>query len=253
MSLVPRALPPPGQTAFLLDLDGTLLDIAPTPDSVVVAPGLVETLRHLRNRLGGAVAVVTGRPVEQVDALLGDAVYAVAGEHGGAFRFAPGAKLERPSLATPPSDWFDEAELIAADYPGALLERKARGFVFHFRAVPSAGPELRSAAQSLIASRNNEFQLMPAHMAWEVRPYGADKGRAVRALMQRAPFTGRRPIFLGDDVTDLDGMDAARSFNGVGLYVPDTFGSPARVRAWLAACASPAAARAWPVPEPPGE
>ena len=97
------SLPPIGRAALLLDLDGTLLDIAPTPDAVVVPdelPGVLRTLRHL---LGDAVAVVTGRPVETIDRLLGDAVFAVAGEHGGAVRHAPGAALERPALPEPPA------------------------------------------------------------------------------------------------------------------------------------------------------
>ena len=94
-------LPPFAASALLLDFDGTLVDLAPTPDAVVVAPGFRETLRRLRDRLGGALAVITGRPVETVDALLGDAPYAVAGEHGGAVRHAPGEALIRPSLPSP--------------------------------------------------------------------------------------------------------------------------------------------------------
>src|ERR1700735_1339403 len=93
--------PPLERAALLLDLDGTLLDIAPAPDEVVVPPGLLDVLHALRRLLGDALAVVTGRPVETIDALLGDAVFAVAGEHGGAIRHAPGAELERPPLPAP--------------------------------------------------------------------------------------------------------------------------------------------------------
>src|SRR4051812_33274818 len=135
---MPLSLPPLDRTALLLDLDGTLLDIAPRPDAVVVPPGLPDVLRTLRHMLGDALAVVTGRPVETVDALLGDAVFAVAGEHGAAIRHAPGATLERPLLPAPPPTMLDAAERLVAAYPGALLEPKARGFTLHFRAVPTA-------------------------------------------------------------------------------------------------------------------
>jgi trehalose 6-phosphate phosphatase len=230
-------LPPFERTALLLDLDGTLLDIAPAPDKVVVPPGLTDTLRALRQRLEGALAVVTGRPVETVDALLGDAPYAVAGEHGGAIRRAPGEMLERPVLPAPPEAWLAEAERLAATFPGVILERKVRGFGFHFRAAPEAGPVLHDALRAMLAN-SNSFQLLQGIMMWEVRPIGVDKGNAVTALQARSPFTGRLPVFIGDDVTDEDGIKAARAMGGEGLWVPDVFGDAAGVRDWLEAVAS---------------
>lgn len=235
-------LPPFERTALLLDMDGTLLDLAPRPDAVVVAPGLVDTLRILRGRLDGALAIVTGRPIETVDALFGDAPQAVAGEHGGAVRHQPDGAVERPPLPAPPDLWIEAAERLAASHPGALLERKARGFALHYRAVPHAGPLFHAALASLLAERD-DFQLLPALMLWEVRPRGADKGSAVHALMARAPFTGRLPLFIGDDVTDEDGMAVARAMGGAGLRVDAAFGTPAGVRAWLHQAAAIAA---WP-------
>jgi trehalose 6-phosphate phosphatase len=235
MSMPP--LPRFERTALLLDLDGTLLDIAPAPDLVVVPPELIDSLRTLRNRLDGALAVITGRPVETVDALLGDAVYAVAGEHGGAIRHAPGETLERPALPAPPQGWLDEAEHLAAAFPGVILEHKVRGFGFHFRAMPEAGPALYDALCAMLAG-STEFQLLPGIMLWEVRPLGVDKGSAVDALQARPPFSGRLPVFVGDDVTDQDAIKAAGAMGGVGLWVPDVFGDAAGVRAWLAAVAS---------------
>lgn len=231
----PPAVPPRFSThALFLDMDGTLLDIAPTPDAVRVAPGLLGDLRVVRDRLGGALAIVTGRPVEQVDALLGDVPHAVAGEHGGAIRHAPHALAERPVLPAAPPDWLAAAEAMVAAHPGALLERKRRGFVVHYRGAPDAGPELGAALRALMAPAGETFRLMPAHMAWEVKPHGADKGTAVQALMARAPFAGRRPVFIGDDVTDEDGMRVARTAGGAGLRIPDVFADAAAVRAWLA-------------------
>jgi trehalose 6-phosphate phosphatase len=229
-------LPPIARSALLLDLDGTLLDIAPAPDKVMVPSGLRGTLHALRPLLGDALAVITGRPVETIDALLGDAPFAVAGEHGGAIRHGPGLALERPNLPAPSEAWLAAAGRIAAAHPGALLERKARGFAMHFRAVPSAGPELHDALAALLAE-SADFELLAGQMMWEVRPRGVDKGTAAARLMARAPFLGRLPVFIGDDVTDEDGIAEASALGGVGLRVPDTFGDAAGVRAWLEATA----------------
>ena len=246
----PGTLPLPGQSALLLDLDGTLLDIAPTPEEVRVPPGLLDTLQRLRNHLGGALAVVTGRPIAQIDGLLGGVPYAVAGEHGGAIRHAPGAPVVRASLPDPPVEWTTEAARIVEAHPGASLEQKQRGLVFHYRAVPDAGPALRDAALALIAPQARQFGVMEASMAWEVRPLGVDKGVAVAALMTDAPFAGRLPIFIGDDVTDEDGMRAAQGMHGAGLRVQDWFTDPPGVRAWLARCADAldGGTAEWPAP-----
>jgi trehalose 6-phosphate phosphatase len=231
------ALPPFERSALLLDLDGTLLDIAPAPDKVVVPPDLPGVLRRLRQRLGDAVAVVTGRPVETVDALLGDAVYAVAGEHGGAIRRTPDSILERPRLAPPPDAWLVEAGRMAAAHPGALLERKARGLALHFRGAPDAEQTFRDGLTALLHDRD-DFELLSGHMIWEIRPRGIDKGKAVFELMEHAPFRDRLPVFLGDDVTDKDGIAAAEARGGAGIWVPDAFGDASGVRAWLSALAA---------------
>ena len=229
-------LPSRHQTALLLDLDGTLLDIAPRPDAVVVPPGLLDTLRRLRTSFREALAVVSGRPVEQIDTLLHDAPYAVAGEHGGTIRHAPGETIERADLPRPPDAWLEEAARIVELNPGALLERKEHGFVLHYRAAPELGSRLKDALTPLVAG-SERFVLMPARKAWEVKPRAADKGIAVAKLMERAPFAGRLPLFIGDDVTDEDGIAVAEQHGGAGLRVPATFGDAAGVRAWLAKAA----------------
>ncbi len=231
-------LPPPDRCALLFDLDGTLLDIAPTPESVVVAPGLPEGLLALRRRCGDALAVVTGRPVAQVDALLPGVPFAVSGEHGCATRHAPDEPLLRASLPHPPAAWAETARALAATHPGTRVEEKSHGFVLHYRAAPEHGPALGAALERLLAEGDAPFRLMAAKMAWEVRPAAADKGVAVRALMTRPPFAGRLPVFLGDDVTDEDGIAAAEAMGGLGLRVPDSFGDAAGVRAWIAELAS---------------
>jgi trehalose 6-phosphate phosphatase len=233
---VSTLLPPFGNAALLLDLDGTLLDLMPTPDAVVVPPGLTGDLRTVRTGLNNALAIVTGRPIEVVDDLLGDAPHAVAGEHGGAIRPSPGAAIERPDLKPPPGAWIDRAQALAAAHPGSMFEQKVRGFGIHFRLAPDAGPEIYDVLSGLVAG-SPDFELMRGLFLWEVRPRGVDKGHAVTSLMRRPPFLGRVPVFAGDDVTDQDGIRAVRAMGGVGLWVPDVFGGAGGVRAWLHATA----------------
>ncbi len=214
-------------------MDGTLLDFAARPMEVVVPPTLPGTLSRLVAELGGALAVITGRPVDQVDTLLPGIVPVIAGEHGGAFRPAPGAELLRPDLPPLPPGMLAEAEAFASLHPGVLLEHKARGVVLHYRLAPGAGAAVTAAVERWVAPFSDRFQSMPAHLAWEIRPRGADKGSAVEAVMALPAFAGRIPVFIGDDVTDEDGMAVARRMGGAGLFVPAVFGSPGEVRAWL--------------------
>jgi trehalose 6-phosphate phosphatase len=226
------------QPAYLLDLDGTLIDIAPTPGAVVVPPDLITTLRTLRNRFGDAVAIVTGRPVAQVDQLLGNAPYAVAGEHGAALRLAPGQPITMQTLPAVPEAWLARAHALVAAHAGTAYEPKAHGFVLHYRAAPQHGPALREALEALLEAGPRGFALLGAKMACEVRPQGVDKGGAVRALMAQPPFAGRRPVYVGDDVTDEDGIAAACALGGEGLRVGSDFTDAAAVRAWLAGLAA---------------
>ncbi len=225
-------LPPFKRTALLLDIDGTLLDFAPRPETVIVPPTLRATLGRLRAALGGALGVISGRAIEQIDHLLGEAPYAVAGEHGGAIRHAPGAAMERPDLPLVADAWVEAARQEARAHPGARVETKPHGLVLHYRGAPHAGPGFGAMLRRLLA-RSPRFELLDGNMAWEVRPRGVDKGTAVAALMARPPFAGRLPVFVGDDVTDHDAIRAARAMGGAGLLVADAFGGPAEVRAWL--------------------
>lgn len=225
-------LPAFARAALLLDIDGTLLDFAPTPESVVVPTTLTTSLRRLKPALGGALGVISGRAIEQIDRLLGDAPEAVAGEHGGAIRHAPGAPTERPELPVLPRAWVEAARQEAGAHPGARLETKAHGFVLHYRGAPSAGSQFGTMLRRLVAD-SPRFELLDGNMAWEIRPRGVDKGTAVAALMARAPFAGRLPVFIGDDVTDHDAIRQARAMGGAGLLVADAFGGSAEVRGWL--------------------
>ena len=231
---LPPFPPLPPRAALLLDLDGTLIDIAPTPDQVSVPADLLASLHTLRPRLEDALAIVTGRPVEQVDRLLGTVPYAVAGEHGAVIRHSPRGALERPGLPPTPANWARRARQVASAYSGALFEPKSHGFVLHYRLCPDAGEALRQQLLAIVGADNQNFVIMPAHMAWEVTPRSVDKGRAVERLLARPPFAGRTPVYVGDDVSDENGIRAARLAGGVGLRVQEVFRDAAGVRAWLA-------------------
>lgn len=229
--------PDAGSTALLLDFDGTLVDIAPAPELVVVTDDLRHSLAVLRDRLGGALAIVTGRPLDQVDTFLPDLPGAVASEHGAVLRRRPAAPLERATMADVPDRWRRDAAAWARTREGVRLEEKSSGFVLHFRQAPDAGADAKTFLDALVAGDAERFHVLSAKMAWELRASGADKGSAVEALMQQPPFAGRAPLFIGDDVTDQHGIDAALRLGGTGYLVPDAFGEPADVRAWLRAWA----------------
>lgn len=220
--------------ALFLDLDGTLLDIAPTPDAVLVPPGLTDTLTGLGERLGGALAIVTGRPRETVDRLLAPIAPAGGFGHGAELRDAAGRLGGAEAMPTLPADWAARLQRDAAAWPGVLLERKPYGLALHYRAAPQRRDAVRSALETLLAGHAEDYALLPAHMAFEIRPRRATKGRAVDALMRSAPFRGRLPVFVGDDVTDEAGMEAARRHGGFGLRVGRDFAGPPEVRAWIA-------------------
>ncbi|MDR3524154.1 MAG: trehalose-phosphatase [Acetobacteraceae bacterium] len=226
----------PARACLLLDLDGTLIDIAPTPDSVVVPVDLPGVLIALRDRMAGALAIISGRPISQIDGLLPDVATAVAGEHGYAVRHLRGGAIDCADVVTVPEAFLAEAAAVVARYPGAILERKARGFVLHFRLAPEAGPVFAAALSAMLENWPHH-RVASAHMAWEVKPVGIDKGRAVREIMARAPFAGRVPVFIGDDATDEDGMAVARAMGGLGLRVQEHFLDAAGVRRWLAGLA----------------
>ncbi|MFQ3623872.1 MAG: trehalose-phosphatase, partial [Acetobacteraceae bacterium] len=188
----------------------------------------------------GALALLSGRPLEALDGFLAPLRLPAAAEHGLVLRRSGRSTPEPVAAPAVPPAWREAAQALAAATPGALCEQKSHGFTLHARAVPEALPRLGEALRELLAG-HPDFRLLPAHMAWEVKPRAADKGTALVALMQCPPFAGRRPVFVGDDVTDEDAIAAARALGGEGYRVEESFGDPAGVRAWLGGLALEAA------------
>jgi trehalose 6-phosphate phosphatase len=223
--------------AVFLDFDGTLVEIAPRPDAIVVPPTLPGLLERVAAATGGATALLSGRTIADLDAWLDPVRLAAAGGHGTELRRSPSSPLEHHAAPEVPASWLAVAEALAASRDGAILERKPAGFTLHARACPDALAPFRHALAALVAE-DDRFDLLDAHMAVEVRPAGTDKGSALAALMAAPPFAGRRPVFVGDDVTDEDAIAAAQRLGGIGLRVAEAFGDPAGVRAWLSALAA---------------
>ncbi|MBW4022784.1 MAG: trehalose-phosphatase [Proteobacteria bacterium] len=237
------AEPPPIQsltrrTALFLDLDGTLIDIAPRHDEVWVAPDLPAVLARLRTALDGALAIVSGRPLHDVVRLIPLDRLCIAAEHGARVRLPDGTLEEHAAHLPDRAGWIAAINEALPRWPGAFLEEKTIGLVIHYRQTPQSGAEIGDFMRRLIAPAGGAAELLTALMAFEIRPAGVGKGHAVRRLMQGAPFAGRVPVFIGDDVTDEEGMEAAVAYGGQGLHVARNFGGePAEVRTWLAAMA----------------
>jgi trehalose 6-phosphate phosphatase len=235
---LPRNLPfvrpptPTAEWAVFLDLDGTLLDIAATPDRVVVPVDLVRDIAGAYAALDGALAVVSGRTLGDIDRLLAPLRLPAGGEHGAVIRLPAGDRDEVNVRV--PAEWMDALENAAKSEPGVLIERKNHTVVAHYRCAPRSEDFCRRLCSALVDGHESEFELLQGHMAIEIRPRGVTKARPVERLMTEPPFQGRRPIFVGDDATDEDGFRAAQQLGGEGLDVQLRFGgSPAGVRRWL--------------------
>ena len=218
--------------ALFLDIDGTLIDIAERPDAVVVPPDLIATLQTVSERLGGALALVSGRAQVAIEWLMTPHVLPAAAEHGAILRLADGS-LEAGVTRVVPPGWREHLKAETRGWPGILVGEKHASVVVHYRMAPEREAAVRELV-TRIAAEDPDFEVLPARMAFEIRPRGADKGSAVRRFLQTPPFHARRPVFVGDDITDEDGFAAARAAGGLALHVGRDFaGEPAHVRRWL--------------------
>src|SRR5580700_4582454 len=231
-----------GECAVLLDIDGTLLDLAPTPREVWVPPGLAKTLKLLHEKTSGALALVSGRSLNDIDLIFAPEQFPAVGGHGAEMRIA--SDSEAVAVHAPPMDKELKGRLaaIAKLSPGILLEDKGYSLALHYRLAPHAEKAIYEAVSLIRADLPNaSIEVLPGKCVCEIKPSGFDKATGVRELMTHAPFRGRRPIFIGDDVTDesvfammpdLAGLafSVGRRAQGVTGY----FDEPRDVRAWLA-------------------
>ena len=230
--------------ALFLDLDGTLLEIAATPASVHASARLRSLLSLVSTRLGGALALVSGRTIETVDALLHPLRLPVAGIHGVMRR--DGSGRMHGLDATEPLVERARAALaaFAHDRPGVVLEDKGIALALHYRLAPEQETDARAAVARALATLGPAFEIQHGKMVLELKPHAADKGHAIRQYMSEAPFAGRVPAFVGDDLTDELGFAVVNAMGGCSVKVG---GAPTcahwrladvgQVLDWLESCA----------------
>jgi trehalose 6-phosphate phosphatase len=224
---------------LFLDVDGTLLDFEARPDAVRADAQLRTLLERASRAVGGALALVSGRSLAQLDALFAPRHWPAAGLHGLERRDAEGGV--HPGHAGPlPATVLDALQRIAARHPGLLVEDKGRAAALHYRAAPALGAELEQAVTGL-ALAHDGLAVQPGACVVEIRPGGASKAHAIHAFMAEPPFHGRLPLYAGDDLTDLPAFAAVQSLGGVSVAVGSRVSAmcrldtPADVRRELAA------------------
>lgn len=213
--------PPPltADTALFLDFDGTLVDIARTPEDIRVAEDLGHLLQSVSGALHGALAVISGRPIDAVDRFLGGAVRAVAGVHGATRRDASGVTHDAPVDRMALNDYRSVLESFAHHHAGILLEDKSISIAVHFREAPEWAEKSRQIVADCAAASQGRLESLNGKMVAELKPARITKAGALAAYMNEAPFRGRRPVFAGDDITDEAGFTAVAKISGYGVIV----------------------------------
>lgn len=233
------APPLAADNCLFLDLDGTLLALRDDPATIPADAALLALLEDIATYLGGALAIISGRPIADLDACFAPLHLAAAGIHGLERRSASGATT---NLLVDTSKLRGAAGQVAAameDMPMSQLEDKGASLALHWRRAPADAPALRLLALRTLQELGPGFRLLEGNCVVELLPRVANKGDAVRAFLNEAPFRGRRPVFVGDDLTDLPGFDAARGAGGYGIAVGDRVSAEYAVpdvdavRAWL--------------------
>jgi trehalose 6-phosphate phosphatase len=204
--------------ALLLDVDGTIIDIGPSPHEVHVPDALCRSLERLLARADGALALVSGRPIRDLDRLFSPLTLPAIGGHGAEMRLRPG---EVVACAEPlPEALRRQLKQAAAPGSGVVIEDKGYSFALHYRQAPQQEARLRELiARARAAFPGEALEVLPGKAMFEVKRPGVSKGEAVRRLLNYAPFAGRRPVFIGDDVTDASVFAALPALSGTGYSV----------------------------------
>ncbi len=229
------------RVALLFDVDGTLLDIAPTPSAVVVPAMLTEILGDLIVRADGAVALVSGRTIETLDRIFSPLVAPAIGGHGAEMRIDPGKPIVEVSHARLSGSLRRELHRLTDVDGDILVEDKAHSIALHYQLAPQHETFLKAAVGEIVAREPSDtVEIVNGKHVIDIKPKQFNKGSAVCQLMARAPFAGRKPIFIGDDTTDESVFAILPDLKGCGYSVgrqvagtQGTFASPEDVRAWL--------------------
>jgi len=217
--------------ALFLDIDGTILELAPAPDEVDVTPRISALLDRLYRQLGGAVALVSGRSLDSIDHLFHDFRGAVVGLHGVEIRLSDGVVTRSipAGFANHPAAKKKLQDLVRG-HSGLLLEDKGLSIALHYRRRPDLADLAYDYMQSVLESVHQGFHLLQGNMVYELKPANANKGKAILGLMQHEPFRGRTPVFLGDDTTDEYAFKAVNTQSGFSIRVGTTGPGMSRAR-----------------------
>jgi len=213
--------------ALFLDMDGVLAPLAPTPDAVGPVARRTLALKAIERRLGGRVAIVSGRTIAEIDRISDRALAAASGVHG-LERRRPDGSIERGAADEGVAQALDAFTRFAATRPGMIVEDKGVSAGLHYRQAPAEARAAEALANRL--QFETGLTLQPGHMVLELKTPGADKGTAVAAFMREAPFKGAVPVMLGDDLTDEYGFEAAAALGGYGVLVGPPRTTAARYR-----------------------
>lgn len=208
----------PDKYALFFDIDGTLIDLAPTPDAIFIPDDLAANLAALSRHLNGALALVTGRALAYADQLFAPHYFPIAGLHGTERRLMDGSIVR----AEPTAAFLAVKGTLAAlehDVPGVLVEDKGGAIAVHFRQAPMAAQSVEKAMQDGVIKAGPGYEMQKGKMVLEIRPDSADKGRALDAYMAGQPFGGRIPVAFGDDVTDEAMFKRVNALGGISVRI----------------------------------
>jgi trehalose 6-phosphate phosphatase len=236
-----RLVPDFQACALLLDVDGTILDLAPTPREVWVPPSLRHAMTRLSERTGGALALVSGRPLSDLDLLFAPLQLPAVGGHGAEIRRIAGSSLDIRRTVPLDTALRRKFAAIAESRPGILIEDKGYSVALHYRLAPELGDVVNEAAvQISLENPSVSIELLRGKSVLEIKQVGFSKATGVRELMRYPPFRDRRPIFIGDDVTDESVFEIIGDFDGLAFSVGRMFSgvdghfeNPEAVRGWL--------------------
>ena len=233
---------PTGDWAFFLDVDGTLLEHAERPDAVRPGEAVFRLLARLERATGGALALISGRSVSDMDALFAPLRLLVAGQHGVERRDARGTVHRHASSAAALPGVAARIADFVAHRPGLLLENKGNSLALHYRLAPQFASAAQAAVREAARRLGEGFEVLGGKMVVELKPSGRDKGSAIEEFMREPPFRGRKPVFIGDDATDEYGFGVVNRLGGESVKVgPGPSAARWRiadapaVRAWLRA------------------
>jgi trehalose 6-phosphate phosphatase len=237
--------PPPSlQWCVFLDVDGTLVELTDTPSQTIADPEIKTLLSEVAERLGGAVALISGRKIDTLDELFAPLRFPAAGLHGVERRKANGDLQGASFTDSQLDDARTAMAALTAAHPGTLLEDKGRTIGLHYRMAPQYEEEMRQAVGAIVQSLGRNYHVQAGKMLLEIKPRGFSKATAIKAFMHEPPFSGRRPVFVGDDLTDQDGFAMVESQGGISIGVGDRvrgqyeLADVAAVRNWLRAIAA---------------